>query len=417
MIDFFEFLFNLSLAQVIFMNIGMIFINILLSLFIKSATKKKYKKTNSVEETLYFQQMLGKYLQFISTLITAFLLTLSIMPHLEWMGNLKILGALIFVYFNLFIILILNSLILHDLNKSLRKTTSTKWEDIKLLLRVLIFSVIPMIIMLVIIDTQPFKNLGSAKMQKYIKILTPMVIYILLSFIMPLFTKYMLKGKPFEEGELKDDFTAFVEKSGVKKFKLYLWATKDNKHANALVSGLLTKEIFMSDYLLENFSTEEAKGILAHEIGHIKKHHLWIRTALILGLFILGPVLGNLMELFEDNFYEIPFWLGLLILAAVMIGYLVFLKYFISRTQERQADAFALEMGIDPMVYASALYKLAKLNNSVMKFNKLDEKLQTHPSIARRIKYILEKNGLNMDEVMDKIIYNFENPTSKDVNC
>ncbi|WP_315119123.1 M48 family metallopeptidase [uncultured Clostridium sp.] len=403
MIDFFEFLFSLSLVQAVFMNIGIIFINTLLSFFIKSATKKKYKKTNSVEETLYFQQMLGKYLQFIFILVSAFLSTLSIMPHLEWMGNLKLLGALIFVYFNLFIISILNSLIIHDLNKSLRKTNATKWEEIKLLLRVLIFSVIPMIILLVIIDTQPLKNLGSVKMQKYIKILTPMVVYLLLSFIMPLFSKYMLKAKPFEEGDLKDDLTAFVEKSGVKKFKLYLWATKDNKHANALVSGLLTKEIFMSDYLLENFSSEEAKGILAHEIGHIKKHHLWIRTALILGLFILAPVLGDLLNFIEDNFFEIPFWLGLLIIAVVMIGYFVFLKYFISRTQEKEADAFALEMEVEPIVYISALYKLAKLNNSVMKFNKLDEKLQTHPSIARRIKYISEKNGLDMDEVMNEI--------------
>lgn len=388
----FEFLFNLSLSQAILFNLGIIFINILFSFLIKVLVEKKYKKTNSIEETLYFQQILGKYLQFIIILFTAFFSSLSLSPHLDWMGGLQLLGLLIIIYFYLFIILIFNQLILYDLNTSLRKTASSKWDQIKLLLRVLVFTALPLIIMLVIIDLKPLKNLGGEKLQKYINILFPMVIYLLLSFVMPLFNKYMLKAELFPEGELKNELTSFVEKAGIKKFKLYLWFTKDNKHANALVSGLLTKQIFLSDYLLENFTEEETKSILAHEIGHIKKHHLWIRTGLILGLFILGPLLGIIMEAYEDKFTEIPLWVGLGIIALFLISYLIFLRYLTSRIQERQADAFVLEMGIEPEVFASALDKLAKLNHAIRRFNKVDEKFQTHPSIDRRIKWILEKS-------------------------
>lgn len=390
----FEFLFNLPLAQAILFNLGIILINILFSFLLKTLVERKYKKTNSVEETLYFQQILGKYLQFILILFTSFFSALSLSPHLVWMGGLQLLGLLIIVYCYLFIILIFNQLILHDLNASLRKTTSSKWDQTKLLLRGLIFTALPIIILLVLIDINPLKNFGGERLQKYIKILFPMAIYLLLSFIMPLFNKYLLKAKDFHEGELKNDLTSFLEKAGIKKFKLYLWLTKDNKHANALVSGLLTKQIFLSDYLLENFTEEETKSVLAHEIGHIKKHHLWIRTGLVLGLFILGPALGTLMDLYEDIFNEISLWVGIGIIALFLITYLVFLRFLTSRIQERQADAFVLEMGIEPEVFASALEKLAKLNHSVKKFNKVDEKFQTHPSIDRRIKWILEKNKM-----------------------
>lgn len=53
-----------------------------------------------------------------------------------------------------------------------------------------------------------------------------------------------------------------------------------------------------------------------------------------------------------------------------------------------KADEFALEIGVQPEVMITALLKLARLNHMVPVLKKLDERFQTHPSIAWRIERI-----------------------------
>lgn len=92
-----------------------------------------------------------------------------------------------------------------------------------------------------------------------------------------------------------------------------------------------------------------------------------------------------------------------------IILYFGFFLYFIYRLQERQADSFVLELGIDGTVFISALYKLAKFNHAVMKYNKLDEKLMTHSSMAKRIRWIMEKSKIKeeeLEEIMETVNIN-----------
>jgi len=84
-------------------------------------------------------------------------------------------------------------------------------------------------------------------------------------------------------------------------------------------------------------------------------------------------------------------YLGLYILLVWVLLFIftTFISQYINRSQERKADEYVFSLGIDKFVYADALIKLYSLNNTVIKFNKFDEKLQTHPSALRRIKFVL----------------------------
>lgn len=84
----------------------------------------------------------------------------------------------------------------------------------------------------------------------------------------------------------------------------------------------------------------------------------------------------------------IPVLPGLIGFLIVFILYFGYVYHYLTRTQERQADAYVLKLDIDPNVFITDLLKLAKLNHTKAKMNKLDEKFQTHPTTARRIRWI-----------------------------
>lgn len=394
---------NLTVFQVLAIYLGLLTINLLFIFVIKHLVSKKYEETQAVEQTLYFQMKLSKYVQSILIIVTAFVSSFIATPKLKRFGDIEGFLMLMAVLIGTMILIaIINQLVMHDLNAKLRKTTSTKGEQIKLLMRILLFTFIPMMLFFVIIMLLDDNLHVGKQLEAVLEPALICTIYIAFSVILPAFTKYMIKAVPMEDGAVKEELNSFLNNAGLPKAKLYLWTTKKNKVANALVSGLITKNIYISDYLLENLDMEETKSVLAHEIGHIMKHHLWIRTGLILGMIITFSALGSLFDWYEANNHPIPIWLGLSIFVVILIIYMGFFMYFIKRVQERQADNFVFSLNIHADVYIKALYKLTRLNNMVMKFGKMDEKFQTHPSTAKRIKWIMEKSQIS-DEAFEEI--------------
>lgn len=150
------------------------------------------------------------------------------------------------------------------------------------------------------------------------------------------------------------------------------------------------KKIFISDYLIKNLSFKEIESVLAHEVGHLKGFHLWIKIALIILAFPIFTALGYMMDSFEEmTKIKIPIPLGIGLVFLAMILYFSFLYMFFSRIQERQADKYVIKSGIDINTYISALRKIAMLNDAMTKTNKFDDKFQTHPSFEKRISWSL----------------------------
>ena len=167
--------------------------------------------------------------------------------------------------------------------------------------------------------------------------------------IVPLFNKLT----PLEAGELKSAIEAFAKKAGFELDNIYVIdGSKRSTKANAYFSGLgPRKRIVLYDTLINDLSTEEIVGVLAHEVGHYKKKHIikglamsLVQTGILVALLwyaLSNPALSSALGAVEPSFY-----MGLLAFAFLFspVSFIIgIVSNMLSRKFEYQADAFAKE--------------------------------------------------------------------------
>jgi len=188
------------------------------------------------------------------------------------------------------------------------------------------------------------------------------------------------------------------EKAGVEPPEVFL---APDKRINAYVVG--KKTLVYTIGMLRNIPAKEIKGVIAHEIAHIKHgDSMWllfnycacnIGTVLLLGCL-------SLSELFIDGeenpfmllLVPIIFWAFVLYLAKgilEIIGTLGELQ--IGRRKELKADMYACELGYGKE-FLSFLYRCRKISEKKPEIAGPDDKgilgtiFSTHPSRKTRIK-------------------------------
>ncbi len=187
------------------------------------------------------------------------------------------------------------------------------------------------------------------------------------SIIVPLFNKQT----PLADGDLKNAISAFSIKTGFVLDNIYVIdGSKRSTKANAYFSGLgKKKRIVLYDTLISELKTEEIVAVLAHEIGHYKKHHIYlglffslISTTFMLYVFSLVssyPAFANVLGSDVPSFQLAIISFGILYSPLSMIIGLG--MNYSSRKHEYQADQFAAEKYRGEYL-ASALKKLS-INN------------------------------------------------------
>ncbi len=189
--------------------------------------------------------------------------------------------------------------------------------------------------------------------------------------IEPLFNKYEAVTEP----GLEDDIRVMMEKAGLKVGKVQqMDASKRSRHSNAYFTGIgKVKRIVLYDTLIKQMSHGEIVAVLAHEIGHWKKGHIWKRLVWAELLALGGAWLS----------FELLGWVGLpgllglppdisLPARMVVLGFVGSLVLFPlgpfsawrSRCHEWEADRFAADLTGRPQDLASALIKLSAENLS-----------------------------------------------------
>ena len=113
---------------------------------------------------------------------------------------------------------------------------------------------------------------------------------------LPMFNKL----KPLPDGELRTAVENYCQAQGFPLSKLYeMDASKRSTKLNAFFSGMgKVKIIGLYDTLIEKLTIEETVAVLAHEVGHYKRKHVYtmfaysnLQTLIILSL--MGWLLGN----------------------------------------------------------------------------------------------------------------------------
>lgn len=218
-----------------------------------------------------------------------------------------------------------------------------------------------------------------------------LVLLVYPTFIAPLFNRFT----PLEDPGLAERIRALLERCGFRASGLFVMdGSKRSSHGNAYFSGFgAAKRIVLFDTLLARLAPGEVEAVLAHELGHFRKHHVWKRIGLLFAvslalLWLLGQLIG------EVWFYQAfgvaapgtaPGLLLFVLVAPVFTFFLQPLASLYSRRHEYEADAYAAAhaSGAD---LVKALVKLYKDNAATLTPDPLHSAFyDSHPPAALRV--------------------------------
>jgi heat shock protein HtpX len=203
-----------------------------------------------------------------------------------------------------------------------------------------------------------------------------------------------------------------VNKNLSPNIKLFV---SDKMFINAFAVG--KKTICLTRGAIESFSTEELKGVMAHELGHIARGDTIALLLNVVGNGIFTLIIFGLRLIIGvvNIFRNIsPYLKFLTILTKLIIDLMVIIFLFIgeiilsidSRKSEYQADMFAHKIG-----YGSELTKALYLLQSapIPSDTKLLDRLrQRHPHLAYRIEKLEtaedeETEQINNEELTEEV--------------
>jgi STE24 endopeptidase len=128
-----------------------------------------------------------------------------------------------------------------------------------------------------------------------------LILFIYPALIAPLFNTF----KPLDDSVLKERTEALLQRCGFAVSGFFVMdGSKRSQHSNAYFTGFgKTKRIVFFDTLLNRLQAPEIEAVLAHELGHFKRHHIVKRIAMLFTLsLVFLALLGQLME--ADWFYN-----------------------------------------------------------------------------------------------------------------
>ena len=210
-------------------------------------------------------------------------------------------------------------------------------------------------------------------------------------FIAPLFNKF----ESLEEGELKSKLFALSERVQFGTSEIFVMdGSKRSGHSNAYFTGFgKYRRIVLYDTLINHLSANELEGVLAHEMGHYKRNHiykmLFTNTIIMLVTLYLLSIFIYEKALYQAFDVSMSSHMGLFLFMTVFSTITFFLtpiQNIFSRKYEYEADAFAISNIPDKDEFANALVKLTKKNLSNLTPHPWYSSFYySHPSTTERI--------------------------------
>jgi STE24 endopeptidase len=203
----------------------------------------------------------------------------------------------------------------------------------------------------------------------------------------PVFNRF----EPLPAGQTRSDVLELARRADVDVGEVYeMDASRRTTAANAYVTGLgHTKRVVIYDTLLEKFSRDEVRLVVAHELGHV--HHRDLRNGLIY-LLIVAP-LGTLATARLGERLAPRDALGtaaavpaVALSLALLVPAITAISNQLSRDVEARADAFSLELTGEPQPFIGFERRLVLQNVSDPDPPGLVHTLLgTHPTAIERI--------------------------------
>jgi STE24 endopeptidase len=180
----------------------------------------------------------------------------------------------------------------------------------------------------------------------------------------PLFNTF----KPLPPGQARSDVLEIARRARVDVGQVYaVDASRRTTAANAYVTGLgKTKRVVLYDTLLENFSRDELRLVIAHELGHVRHHDvpnglLYLAIVAPFGLLAAARLTRRLAP--QEGLRPGPAILPALALSlTVMTTTIGTISNQLSRAVEARADSFSLLLTGQPKPFISFERRIAVRN-------------------------------------------------------
>ncbi|MBG90399.1 MAG: peptidase M48 [Actinobacteria bacterium] len=220
-----------------------------------------------------------------------------------------------------------------------------------------------------------------------------MVVYPVL--ILPLFNRF----EPLDDSELK---TAIMTYSESQRFHLKgifkMDGSKRSTKTNAFFTGIgRFRRVVLFDTLINVHTVSQLVAIVAHEIGHYKRAHIYKMIVMnclssLLMFFVLGKFINHpgLFDAFQMQHLSIY---ASLVFFSILFGpidhFLSLITNFWSRRYEFEADAFVVQSTGQGTPLIEALKKLSVDNLSNLTPHPIKVAMEySHPPVLARIKAI-----------------------------
>jgi STE24 endopeptidase len=215
----------------------------------------------------------------------------------------------------------------------------------------------------------------------------------------PLFNQYKL----LDDVSLRDkilDMAKHAEIPAEKVFEVNM--SEKTRAMNAYVTGIgSSARIVLWDTTLQKLNEDEVLFVMAHEMAHyVKKHVYWLIGLSLLSMLVFLWLLAKILPWIVSKMgrywginrsHDLAVYPIILLLSSV-IGFATSpFDHMISRSQEHSADVYALQMTNDPEAMIGAFQKLSAEGLTHPNPPALVKLLlYDHPTLVERIRYAIE---------------------------
>jgi len=250
-----------------------------------------------------------------------------------------------------------------------------------------------------IIRLLPFAGIRRILLSPGAEALLILFYLIAVAVVGPAMVQKIWRCRPVEEGIYRNRIASVCNRAGVGYAQILYWPIFGGKMITAAVMGLVTRfrYILVTSGLLEHLSPDEVDAVIAHEAGHVKKHHMLFYLFFFFGFMLIAYTASDLALyaiLYSELAYrpinaighgqEIgPAALASLTIVAVFLTYFRFLFGYFMRSFERQADIYVYQLFGSAVPLVSTLEKIA-----IASGQSPDKPNWHHYSISQRIDYL-----------------------------
>ena len=213
---------------------------------------------------------------------------------------------------------------------------------------------------------------------------------LVLSVLMTPLTLHSMRASPLSP-VVRSHLRSLAEKSGVRVRDFLQYQARGRSKANAVQVGALPtlRYVLVSQVFVDNFPSGELDAVVAHELSHARRWDGMRKIgaySLILGGY--WTVITDAARNAQTGVDVVPLLLLPLSFPFVIIG----VQGLIGVRLEERADDFAAKT-VGSEQIASALERLAQLNNVKAKSGSFRALLTQHPAIDKRIRRLRGERG------------------------